>query len=65
MREQAQAQGVDPALIEALYKSMIDHFIQRELKRNSTVIFDRNIQPIQVWRNVILGRYSALQAFLF
>ncbi len=32
VREQAQAQGVDPALIEALYKSMIDHFIQRELK---------------------------------
>lgn len=32
VREQAQAQGVDPALIEALYKSMIQHFIQRELK---------------------------------
>jgi len=32
VRAQAQAQGVDPNLIEALYKSMIQHFIQRELK---------------------------------
>lgn len=32
VRTQAQALGVDATLIEALYKSMLQHFIQRELK---------------------------------
>ena len=32
VRGAAQDQGVDPNLIEHIYREMIHHFIQRELK---------------------------------
>lgn len=32
VRSQAQQLGVDPELIEKLYREMIQHFIQRELR---------------------------------
>jgi len=32
VRESAQAQGLDPNLIENIYREMMQHFIKRELK---------------------------------
>ena len=32
VKAQAQKQGIDPVYIEHLYREMIQHFIQRELK---------------------------------
>lgn len=32
VRELATAQDLDPALVEKIYREMIQHFIQRELK---------------------------------
>lgn len=32
VRDIASQQGVDPALVERIYREMIQHFIQRELK---------------------------------
>ncbi|RKG31947.1 chorismate mutase [Acinetobacter tianfuensis] len=32
VRESAQAHGVDPNLVESIYREMMHHFIQRELK---------------------------------
>ena len=32
VRESAQAQGLDPNLVENIYREMMQHFIKRELK---------------------------------
>lgn len=33
VRQLAEAQSVDPDLVEKLYRDMVQHFIQRELKQ--------------------------------